>query len=165
MRSRMVCHQECRLRSAVVLFWLALALTGFILSGCGVQPISLPSPLPSPLPLPSPSPPPARDTQPAAGSLLNNAEQALSSGDALKAEGYLERAIRIEPQNPLLWHALARSKFQQDQYPQTIQMSLKSNSFRPDRATEQSNWLLMEKAYRAMGDAQKAENAHAKALE
>ena len=155
MRSRMVRHQVCRLRSAVVLVWLALALTGSLLSGCAVQPVSLPSPPPAR----------ARETQPAAASLLHDAEQALSSGDALKAEGYLERAIRIEPQNPLLWHVLAQSKFQQDQYPQTIQMSLKSNSFRPDRATEQSNWLLMEKAYRAMGDAQKAENAHKKALE
>ena len=157
MRSRIVRSQKCMWRSAAGLSCLALALTGSLLSGCGVQPISLPSP--------SPSPPRARDTQPAAASLLKDAEQALRSGDALKAEGYLERAIRIEPQNPLLWHGLAQSKFLQDQYPQTIQMSLKSNSCRPDRATEQNNWLLMEKAYRAMGDAQKAENAHKKALE
>lgn len=157
MRLRMVRSQKCMWRSAVVLFWLALALTGSLLSGCGVQPISLPSP--------SPSPPLAPDTQPATASLLHDAEQALRSGDALKAEGYLERAIRIEPQNPLLWHGLAQSKFQQDQYPQTIQMALKSNSCLPDRATEQSNWLLMEKAYRALGDVQKAENAHQKALE
>ena len=157
MRSRMVRPQGSFLRSAVMLSWLALALTGSLLSGCGVQPISLPSP--------APAPPRARETQPAAASLLHDAEQALRSGDARKAEGYLERAIRIEPQNPLLWHVLAQSKFEQDQYPQTIQMSLKSNSCLPDRATEQSNWRLMEKAYRALGDAQKAENAHKKALE
>lgn len=157
MRLRMMRSRKCLWRSTVVLSCLALALTGSLLGGCGVQTISSPSP--------SPSPPRARDTQPAAASLLKDAEQALGSGDALKAEKYLERAIRIEPQNPLLWHGLAQSKFQQDQYSQTIQMSLKSNSCLPDRATEQSNWLLMEKAYRALGDAQKAESAHKKALE
>mgnify|MGYP001104977847 FL=1 len=139
------------MRSAVLLSWLALALTGVILGGCGVQHISVPAP------------PRERSTQPAAASLLHDAEQALHAGNSLKAEGYLERAIRIEPQNPLLWNALARSKFQQGQYPQTVQMSRKSNSCRPDRATERSNWLLMEKAYLAMGDAQKAEDARAKA--
>lgn len=141
-------------RSLALRSCLAIALTGSMLSGCGVQRISLPSP----------PPPREQSARPATASLLNDAEQALNSGDARRAEGYLERAVRIEPQNPRLWHGLAQSKFQQGQYPQAIQMSLKSNSCLPDHATEQNNWLLMEKAYRAMGEVQKAENAHAKTL-
>lgn len=142
------------IRSLALRSCLAIALTGAMLNGCAVQRSSLPSP----------PPPGEQSARPATASLLDDADRALNSGDALKAEGYLERALRIEPQNPLLWHGLAQSKFQQGQYPQAIQMSLKSNSCLPDRATEQSNWLLMEKSYRAMGEVQKAENAHAKAL-
>lgn len=139
-------------RSPGVLPWLALVLAALLLSGCGVQHVSLPT-----------SPPRERTAHPAALTLLHDAEQALHAGNTRKADEYLERAIRIDPQNPKVWQGLARSKFQQGLYPQAIQMSLKSNSFRPDRATERSNWLLMEQAYLAMGDAPKAKRAGEKA--
>jgi len=157
-------------RAAIVRPWLAIVLAGLLLYGCGPQYASLPrpEPVPSPLPAPPPTPEPTpvypeRVPQPAAARLLHDAEQALHAGNARKADEYLERAIRIDPQNPQVWHVLARSKFQQLQYPQTIQMALKSNSFRPDRAIERNNWLLMEQAYLAMGDTQKAEKARARA--
>lgn len=74
-----------------VLPWLAMVPAGLLLSGCGLQHISLPT-----------SPPRERAAQPAALKLLHDAEQALHAGDARKADEYLERAIRIESQNPLL---------------------------------------------------------------
>ncbi|MHB8788387.1 MAG: tetratricopeptide repeat protein [Desulfobulbaceae bacterium] len=146
--------------------WLVLVAAGLLLYGCGVRQVSLPPPSPASMPTPAQPPAPTpreRVTPPAALALLHDAEQALHAGNTRKADEYLERAIRIDPQNPQVWHALARSKFQQKQYPQTIQMSLKSNSFRPDRATERSNWLLMEQAYLAMGDSPKAKRAGEKA--
>jgi tetratricopeptide (TPR) repeat protein len=138
-------------RTGVLLSCLALLTAGLLVSGCAVQPVSLP--------------PRESGVQRATLSLLDEAEQALHAGNALRAEEYLERAIRIEPRNPRVWHALARSKFQQGQYPQAIQMARKSNSCLPDRATERSNWLLMEQAHQAMGDYQKAKNAHDRAFD
>mgnify|MGYP000060267308 CR=1 FL=1 len=138
-------------RAGLPLCCLALLTAGLTVSGCAVQPVSVP--------------PRESGIQRAALTLLDEAEQALHAGDALKAEAYLERAIRIEPQNARVWHALARSKFQQGQYSQAIQMARKSNSCLPDRAMERNNWLLMEQAYQAMGDQEKAKNAHDRAFD
>jgi hypothetical protein len=37
----------------------------------------------------------------------------------------LERALRIEPRNPLYWYTLARAKFNQRLYAETIQLCRK----------------------------------------
>lgn len=150
-RLPMVVYRKGIVRNGMRFSCLALLTAALMVSGCAVQPVSLP--------------PRESGVQRATLSLLDEAEQALHAGNALKAEGYLERAVRIEPRNPRVWHALARSKFQQGQYPQAIQMARKSNSCLPDRATERSNWLLMEQAYQAMGDTDKATNAHDRAFD
>ncbi len=61
---------------------------------------------------------------PAAG-LYNEAEKALAAGRAGDAEILLERALRIEPRNPLYWYTLARAKFNQRLYAETIQLCRK----------------------------------------
>jgi cytochrome c-type biogenesis protein CcmH/NrfG len=61
---------------------------------------------------------------PAAG-LYNEAEKALTAGRAGDAEMFLERALRIEPRNPLYWYTLARAKFNQRLYAETIQLCRK----------------------------------------
>lgn len=149
--SMVVCLKGIIVRTGVLYSCLMLLAAGLMVSGCAVQPVSLP--------------PRESGVQRAALSLLDEAEKAMHAGNALKAEEYLERAIRIEPQNPRVWHALARSKFQQGRYPEAIQMARKSNSCLPDRAMERSNWLLMEKAHQAMGDTEKAKNAHHRAFD
>lgn len=121
----------------------------FSLSGCGVQKVSIPSE--------------EKGKQRAALVLLEDAEKELFSGNAVKAEEYLERAIRIEPQNPLLWHGLAKSKLQQGFYFQAIQMSLKSNSYTSSHSVERDNWLLIERAYLEIGDVERAEKARDRA--
>lgn len=138
-------------RTGMLFACLALIAAGLMVSGCAVQPVSLP--------------PRESGVQRATLLLLDEAEQALQAGNALKAEEYLERAVRIEPRNPRVWHDLARSKFQQGRYPEAVQMARKSNSCLPDRAMEQSNWLLMEQAHLAMGDTDKAANAHVRAFD
>lgn len=92
-------------------------------------------------------PPPAYvpRTGPAKG-LYSEAEKALASGQAGKAEMLMERALRIEPRNAHYWHTLARIKHQQAQYAQTIQFCLKSNSLATGQPqlTERNNQLLQQ---------------------
>ena len=72
-----------------------------------------PTPAPAP-PLPTvvepPPAPPAREFHlgPAAQSLVNQAHAQASRGELPAASTTLDRAIRIEPQNPLVWLELAR---------------------------------------------------------
>jgi tetratricopeptide (TPR) repeat protein len=84
-------------------------------------------------PLPKVEPPPMEVLQeqektaqpgPAAG-LYNDAEKALTAGRAGDAEILLERALRIEPRNPLYWYTLARAKFNQRLYTETLQLCRK----------------------------------------
>ncbi len=63
-----------------------------------------------------------------AGSLYSQAKSEIDSGNYHKAEQILERALRIEPNNGYYWYSLARVKYQTHNYPQAIQLSLKSKS-------------------------------------
>ncbi|MEJ2154345.1 MAG: tetratricopeptide repeat protein [Desulfobacteraceae bacterium] len=45
-----------------------------------------------------------------------------------EARANLERAVRIEPRNPLLWQELARVQLEQGQYRQAENMAAKSNT-------------------------------------
>jgi uncharacterized protein HemY len=104
---------------------LAVALTtALLVAGCATSrvssepPTSSPSaqPLPqaSPQPLPSPTappPPPAvRENRlsPATSSLVTQARAQVARGDLPAASSTLDRALRIEPNNPLLWIELGK---------------------------------------------------------
>ena len=105
---------------------LAVAL---LLVGCATQraPSSSPSPVslpPSSLPLPSsapltnplppqpappePKPPRENHLSPATRSLVTQAHAQVARGDLPAASSTLDRALRIEPNNPLLWIELGR---------------------------------------------------------
>src|ERR1700737_2219570 len=98
-----------------------------LLSACSVlaprpptsQPLppqsSSPQPSPQPSSPPSPSqlpahPPPARENRlsPATRSLVTQARAQIAHGDLPAASSTLDRALRIEPNNPLLWIELGR---------------------------------------------------------
>src|SRR5260370_31684638 len=78
--------------------------------------ISSPQPQVSPPPLQSPSPPaphappPARENHLSAAtrSLVTQARSQVAHGDLPAASSTLDRALRIEPNNPLLWIELGR---------------------------------------------------------
>jgi tetratricopeptide (TPR) repeat protein len=80
-----------------------------------------PAPAPAPTPAPSPvtlapapvaEPPPLPSKEfrlgPAAQSLVTQAHAQMARGELPGASTTLDRALRIEPQNPLLWIELAR---------------------------------------------------------
>jgi hypothetical protein len=104
---------------------LSLALS-LLLGGCAAPwPRSAPEPNPStapalppssPAPPPAPAPAPPRPEakprenrlSPATRSLVTQAHALLAHGDIDGASATLDRALRIEPSNPLLWIELGR---------------------------------------------------------
>jgi len=106
---------------------LALALTALVLlNGCpapaqrspppldsrisGAPPTgSAPAVAPPATPAPRPLPPPRENhLSPATRSLVTQARTLLAHGDFDAASSTLDRALRIEPSNPLLWIELGR---------------------------------------------------------
>ena len=60
--------------------------------------------------------------------LLDDTDLRLSQGDAEGAASSVERALRLEPGNPWLWHRLALLRFRQGEWRQAIALAEKSNS-------------------------------------
>jgi tetratricopeptide (TPR) repeat protein len=99
-----------------------------------------------------------------AAELLSDAAQALESGDYDRAELQMERAIRMAPRNGQAWHFMARIRYEQGDYDQTVQFCLKSNTLAShDPSLMKQNWVLLEKAYTMLGETIKAEDARHKA--
>ena len=69
-----------------------------------------PAPPPAPVTPPPRPPPPPRENRlsPATRSLVTQAHTLLAHGDIDGASATLDRALRIEPSNPLLWIELGR---------------------------------------------------------
>ena len=142
------------------------------------RPAPVPAPASTPAPVPAPTPaqipeqglPSSRESVSvpeegkAAGALLASARQNVRAGQFSQAEMALERALRVEPRNARLWNEMAQVKYGQKDYGQTVQFCIKSNSLAgKDYALIRQNWLLMEKAYLALGEPEKAEKARSKA--
>ena len=72
--------------------------------------------------------------------------------------------MRMEPRNGQVWHLIARIRYEQGDYGQTVQFCLKSNTLAGDNLTlKRQNWMLLEKAYTSLGETKKAEEAQHKA--
>jgi len=87
-----------------------------------------PTPGTSELPEPAqvPAPPPVEADQPASNLLLASAREQLQAGDTSRAAATLERALRIAPNDPYLWHELAQVRFVAGEWQQAIQLANKS---------------------------------------
>jgi predicted Zn-dependent protease len=95
--------------------------------------------------------------------LLKDADKFSGQGQSSKAAATIERALRIEPRNALLWHRLSGVRFQQQQWQQTIAMARKSIALAGNNSSLKSdNWGLIAKAYDKLGDKRKANEARNK---
>lgn len=121
---------------------------------------------------PAPPPPPVirreaplqQPSSPAVLALQDRADQQYAARDLDAAASSLERALRIEPRNPRLWHRLAAIRLDQGKLDQAIQMAAKSNSLAGyDRGLQARNWRLIANARYAKGDAEGAHAAEARA--
>lgn len=120
----------------------------------------------------SPAQPPATNaatgvTQPPAVlALLGQAEQQANAGELESAAASLERAIRIDPRNAVLWHHLATVRLSQGESAQAEQLAVKSNSLATGNTIQQArNWRLIAQARREQGNADGAVTAENRALE
>lgn len=174
------------LRSKVLITIALLAGLSWV-HGCAYKstPITKPSPKVSPsiepspapattdqqAPLPAPEPPMSKRpdatpsgvqtqlSQPVA-TLMAKAESELGAGHLDRSAASLERAIRIEPRNPLLWHRLAAIRLRQGHYVQAESMASKSNSLiDSDVPLARKNWQIIAEVRRLMGDAQGEQKA------
>ena len=92
--------------------------------------------------------------------LVETARADAAAGKLSNAAAGIERALRIEPRNPRLWHELARVRLQQGQFTQAESMAARSNSFAgSDNAVRAENWRLIAQAREARGDADGAREA------
>jgi predicted Zn-dependent protease len=96
--------------------------------------------------------------------LLETADQRARAGNLDSAAATLERALRLEPQNALLWHRLATLRLRQGQYAQAASLAAKSNALAgTNRSLQASNWDTIAQAKDKLGDAAAAQAARARA--
>ena len=97
----------------------------FLLAACATQ---APSPVEPPAPPPVPATPPKQENVAIAG-LMDSARNDAASGKLGSAAATLERALRIEPRNPRLWHELAKVRLRQADYSQAESLAARSNTY------------------------------------
>lgn len=76
----------------------------------------------------------------------------LAIGNSKAAISHFERGLRIEAQNPKLWHLLAQANYGQSNYQQSIAMAKKSIRYSGNSDLVAKNWALIKKAGERSGD-------------
>jgi tetratricopeptide (TPR) repeat protein len=165
--------------------WAVLAASA-ALSACAVpSPYEKPAPPPeqqppaeappetrpgeSPSTTPEPTPPPApvvREPTLGAASraLVSQAQTQMATKNYVVAASSIERALRIEPDNPLLWIELGKVRLAEGNYVQAENMARKAVSMSVNAPRAQSSaWRLIADSYRARGKNMEAQQAQARA--
>lgn len=100
----------------------------------------------------------------AIASLLKDADVKIKEGRLSLASSLLERALRIEPKNALVWHKLAGVRFKQKRWKLAESLAQKSYSFSSDDMSLQIyNWHLIASARNKQGDISGARQAKERA--
>jgi len=122
-------------------------------------------PMPLPPPRERPRAPPAT-LSPASKALVAQAQGQRKRGDLPGASVSLDRALRIEPNNALLWIELGRLRMDQGNFPQAEGMGRKALSMSiGDDGTQAQAWQLIGESFQARGRNTQAEEALARARE
>lgn len=103
---------------------------------------------PRPVILPSTTTTPAEPVRslPAATALRDRASLAAEAGEHQKAIGLLERALRISPQDPQTYIALASNNLAMNQSQQAMQLARRGLSLNPTDAQRQSLQNIVDQA-------------------
>jgi len=112
-----------------------------------------------------PRPPPKQfKLSPATSALVAQAHKQATSGDYAPAAATIERALRIEPENPLLWIELGRVRLSEGNAAQADGMGHKALALATGDVTAQSSaWRLIADSLRARQRNQEAADAEKKA--
>lgn len=172
-------------RSSTLLLALALAAAGCAVQPFGSEPEAGPAPAPSgqgpELPAPPPTPEPTEPVieappptpvprerpkvapaklSPASQALVTQAQAQRQRGDLPGATVSLDRALRIEPRNPLLWIEMGRLRMDQRNYAQAEAMGRRALSFAVgDPRTQSAAWTLIADSLKARGRNPEAQDA------
>lgn len=104
-----------------------------------------------------------RGQQSAVRSLMRQSRRYVNQGDFSKGAVFLERALKIDAQNALLWSNLADIRFKQKKLALAESLALKSNSYaRNDRDLLLRNWRIIAESRSLSGDKDGANRAAAK---
>ena len=109
-----------------------------------------------------PTPPAARQfhLSPATSALVSQAHAQADGGDLGPAAATLERALRIEPDNPLVWIELGRVRLAESNAGQADALGRKALALSSgDPAAQAAAWRLIADALRARGRNAEAEEA------
>lgn len=166
-----------------------VACAALLLAGCQLPNPYRTPPAPAPAPAPAPTPPPPAGEPPtvpveptpaptplppapvtrtyklgaAAQSLVTTARAQMAKGDLDAASGTLDRALRIEPRNPLLWIELGKLRLEQKEPKQAESYGRKALALATGdkRAQAQANALLAD-ALKAQGRNKEARSLEAR---
>lgn len=106
---------------------------------------------------------PQSDTSKAVLALLANAREAALKGELARSESFLERALRIEPRNAVLWHYMAKLRLNQGRLKQAAGLAAKSNSLdSSNKILQADNWRIIAHARHQSGDIQGSKQAQRK---
>jgi tetratricopeptide (TPR) repeat protein len=150
----------------------ACALRGPLPPGApppGPSPSGTAQPVPPTPEQPSPAPPErpaARQFHlgPAASALVTQAHTQAGGGDYGQAAATLERALRIEPDNPLLWIELGRVRLGENNAAQADAMGRKALALATgDAGAQAAAWRLIADSLRALGRNPEAAEADGRA--
>lgn len=157
-------------RARLILLLAALCLTGCVVRGPAGAPLpggtapgeppsgtAQPAPGQQGAPTAPPEHPPNQGPRqfhlgPAASALVNQAHTQAGGGDYGQAAATLERALRIEPDNPLLWIELGRVRLGENNFVQADAMGRKAAALATgDPAAQAAAWRLIADSLRGRG--------------
>lgn len=119
---------------------------------------------PEPDPEPQPEAPEvvATPLSPALLALLDRAAEFEAAGELDDAAAVLERALRLAPEEPELWHRLAVVRLAEGDWGAAEAMALRSLDRDQTGAWRRANWRLISEARRRAGDGEGAREAEAR---
>ncbi len=127
-------------------------------------PAAVPIPLEPAPALEASGPPVFRPANPAVGQLIAEADAAASAGDYSLARAQIERGLKLSPDDPLLWHQLARVNFAAGDMAQARSMAERSTSLAARQpALAAQNWALIGDIETRLGNTAAANDAFARA--
>jgi predicted Zn-dependent protease len=129
-------------------------------SGVQTQSIETPdSPVSQPIPVITP-----KTLSPATKALVTQAQTQLNAGQDAAAASTLERALRIEPDNPLIWLEMAKLRHTEGNPAQAESMARKALSMAGgDARVQAAAWRVIADSFRARGRNPEARDADARA--
>jgi tetratricopeptide (TPR) repeat protein len=122
--------------------------------------------VPEPAAPAEPLPPPVRKSYGAATkALVTQSQSQLNAGNTALAAATIERALRIEPDNPSLWIELANIRHQEGNDAQAENVARKALAMATgDGKTQAAAWRVIAESYRARGRNPEAREAMARAV-